>query len=64
MKTRIQVRAEGVGMINKNHFMGYNAHRVFRDIHESGVGLRGFFVGVEAAVISRVGYLLIRNIMY
>jgi hypothetical protein len=57
------VRAEGIGIVTKNHYMGYNSHRVFREIHESGVGLRGFFVGAEAAVLARVGYLFIRNIL-
>lgn len=44
--------------------MGYNSHKIFRQVHESGVGFRGFFAGVEAALIARVGYLTIRNILY
>jgi hypothetical protein len=51
-------------MVNKKNFMGYNSFKIFREVHESGVGFRGFFAGVEAALIARVGYLAVRNILY
>ncbi len=64
VKTRIQIRAEGIGILTKNQFIGINAHKVFREIHETGCGLRGFYVGIEAALFSRLGYLFLRNILY
>jgi solute carrier family 25 oxoglutarate transporter 11 len=47
----------------KNQWIGINPNKVFREIHETGVGLRGFYYGIEAALLSRVGYLFLRNFL-
>jgi solute carrier family 25 oxoglutarate transporter 11 len=36
VKTRSQVRTEGVGLRGKNLYMGINPNKVFREIHATG----------------------------
>lgn len=43
VKTTTQIRAEGIGNRNKNLYMGINPNRVFREIHATGTGMRGFY---------------------
>ncbi|KRX10628.1 Mitochondrial carrier domain [Pseudocohnilembus persalinus] len=64
IKTRIQVRAEGIGIRNRNFQSGYNPHKVFRQIHATGNGFSQFYYGIESFLASRVSYLLIRNFLY
>jgi len=64
VKTRSQVRTEGVGLRGKNLYMGINPNKVFREIHATGQGLRGFYTGFESHFIGRLSYLLIRNLTY
>ena len=64
VKVRTQVRAEGVGLLGKKHYMGINPNKVFREVHETGGGIRGFFYGFEAALYGRVLYLFLRNFLY
>jgi solute carrier family 25 oxoglutarate transporter 11 len=44
--------------------MGINPNKVFREIHETGVGLRGFYHGFEAALSGRMIYLFLRNFLH
>lgn len=64
VKTRTQVRAEGVGIQTIRHYMGINPHKVFREVHQTGVGMRGFYYGLDAALLGRLGYLFVRNVAY
>jgi len=64
VKTRIQQRAEGIGIRQYNFAAGYNPNKVFRELHETGIGLRGIYHGIETALIGRSAYLLIRNFIY
>jgi solute carrier family 25 oxoglutarate transporter 11 len=41
-----------------------NPFKIFRQIHETGRGLSGFYYGFDAALFSRLGYLFIRNFLY
>jgi len=45
VKTRIQQRAEGIGIRQLGHYGGYNPNKVFREIHAQGNGMRGLFQG-------------------
>jgi len=58
------VRTEGIGLRNKYFEMGVNPFKIFRQIHETGRGMSGFYYGFDAALISRLGYLFIRNFLY
>jgi solute carrier family 25 (mitochondrial oxoglutarate transporter), member 11 len=40
VKTRIQIRSEGIGIRNYSIQAGYNPFKVFRQIHETGGGLK------------------------
>lgn len=64
VKTRIQLRSEGIGIRQRNLQAGYNPWRVFRQIHESGVGIRGFYEGFDSHLSGRLVYLLVRNLVY
>ncbi|KAL4499932.1 hypothetical protein ABPG72_015281 [Tetrahymena utriculariae] len=64
IKVRSQIRTEGVGIRSKNLYMGINPHKVFREIHATGNGLRGFYQGFESHLIGRLSYLFIRNLTY
>jgi solute carrier family 25 oxoglutarate transporter 11 len=44
--------------------MGINPNKVFREIHETGNGLRGFYLGFEAALCGRLLYLFLRNFLH
>ena len=45
-------------------YQGYNPNKVFRQMHSMGGGLLGFYQGFEANLLSRLGYLAIRNTLY
>lgn len=64
VKTRIQSRAEGIGIRLKGYRAGYNPFLEFRRIHETGRGFSHFYTGLEAALVSRSVYLLTRNLIY
>lgn len=64
VKTRIQHRAEGIGIRQKGYRAGYNPFLEFRRISETGRGFSYFFHGLEAALVSRSVYLLTRNLIY
>lgn len=64
VKTRTQIRAEGVGNRNKNLQCGINPNKVFREIHATGNGIRGFYHGFESHLVGRLSYLFIRNLTY
>jgi len=64
VKTIIQQRAEGIGIRQYNFAGGYNPNKIFRELHESGIGLRGIYHGIDSALIGRSAYLLIRNGIY
>jgi len=64
VKTRIQQRAEGIGIRQLGHYGGYNPNKVFREIHAQGNGMRGLFQGLESALWARGVYLLARNLVY
>jgi len=64
VKTRIQIRSEGYGIRNYNHWGGYNPNKVFRQIHEQGRGLSGFYQGFDSHFVGRLGYLFLRNGIY
>eukprot|EP01015_Nassula_variabilis_P036704 TRINITY_DN953_c0_g3_i4.p1 TRINITY_DN953_c0_g3~~TRINITY_DN953_c0_g3_i4.p1 ORF type:complete len:288 (-),score=48.50 TRINITY_DN953_c0_g3_i4:61-924(-) len=64
LKVRIQQRAEGIGIRQKNFYAGYNFNRLFRQIHETGVGMKGFYVGLTTAIWARSSHLFVRNLVY
>lgn len=64
VKVRTQVRTEAVGIRSKNLHMGINPFKVFREIHQTGAGLKGFYHGFESHLVGRLSYLLIRNLTY
>lgn len=64
VKTRIQVRAEGVGIRGMNHHAGYNPFKIVREIHESGRGLKALYEGVDSYVAARLVHLFVRNLTY
>jgi solute carrier family 25 oxoglutarate transporter 11 len=64
VKTRVQVRTEAVGLRSYGVHMGINPFRVFREVHATGVGMRGFYYGFESALYSRLGYLFVRNSLH
>jgi len=39
-------------------------NRVFREMHESGIGMRGIYNGIETAIIGRTVNLIARNLTY
>jgi len=43
---------------------GYNPNKVFRELHESGIGLKGIYNGIELALLARTANLFIRNTLY
>ena len=45
-------------------YQGYNPHKVFRQMHQLGGGMMSFYQGFEANLLSRLGYLAIRNTLY
>jgi len=64
IKTRIQQRAEGIGIRQLGHYAGYNPNKVFREIHEQGHGMRGLYAGFDSALLGRGVYLFTRNLVY
>jgi len=64
VKTRIQQRAEGIGIRQIGIYAGYNPNKVFREIHEQGQGMKGFYAGIDSALMGRAVYLLTRNLVY
>lgn len=44
--------------------MGINPFKIFREIHATGNGLRGFYHGFESHLVGRLSYLFIRNLTY
>lgn len=44
--------------------MGINPNKVFREIHETGGGMRAFYCGFEAALSGRILYLFLRNFLH
>lgn len=35
-----------------------------REIHESGRGVRGLFLGLDSYLAARLSYLMVRNVLY
>lgn len=64
IKTRIQLRSEGIGIRGRNLAAGYNPWNVFRGIQASGVGIRGLYQGFDSFILGRLSYLFIRNLTY
>lgn len=64
VKTRIQQRAEGIGIRQIGHYAGYNPNKVFREVHEQGLGMKGLYAGLDSALMGRSVYLLARNLIY
>ena len=44
--------------------MGINPNKVFREIHQTGGGMRAFYYGFEAALCGRLIYLTLRNFLH
>lgn len=44
--------------------MGTSGNQIFRQMHETGGGLKQFYTGFQAHLYGRLGYLLIRNTLY
>lgn len=64
VKTRIQQRAEGIGIRQVGPYAGYNPNKIFREVHSQGLGMRGFYAGLDAALLARGSYLFTRNLVY
>lgn len=64
VKTRIQQRAEGIGIRQLNYYAGYNPNKIFRETHAQGLGMKGLYAGIDSALLSRSVYLLTRNLVY
>lgn len=64
VKTRIQQRAEGIGIRQVGPYAGYNPNKVFRESHAQGLGMRGLYAGLDSALLARGSYLLTRNLVY
>lgn len=64
VKTRIQQRAEGIGIRQIGIYAGYNPNKVFREIHAQGNGMKGLYAGIDSALLSRGIYLFTRNLVY
>jgi len=64
VKTRIQVRAEGIGIRQLGIYAGYNPNKIFREIHAQGNGMKGLYAGLDAALLARGTYLFTRNLVY
>lgn len=47
-----------------NHHLGYNPFKIFREIHESGRGLRSVYEGLDSFVAARLVHLFVRNFVY
>jgi hypothetical protein len=63
-KTKVQLRAEGIGMRQKGLEMGVNFVKVFYQFMEAGYGFRHVFTGLPAALAARMSYLFTRNFIY
>jgi len=64
IKTRIQVRANGIGIRNSNHWGGYNPFKIQREILAQGRGYSYLYHGFSTHLASRINYLTIRNVLY
>jgi len=64
MKTKIQIRAEGVGIRQKSIYGGYNPFAIHNQLYEAGHGTKSLWTGFQAGYFSRVGGLFVRNLIY
>jgi len=64
VKTRIQQRAEGIGIRQLGSYGGYNPNKIFREIHAQGNGMSGLYDGLSVALVARGSYLFVRNLVY
>jgi len=64
VKTRIQQRAEGIGIRQIGHYAGYNPNKIFREIHAQGLGMKGLYAGFDSAILARSSHLFARNLVY
>lgn len=64
MKTKIQIRAEGMGIRQKSIYGGYNPFAIHNQLYEAGHGNKVLWSGFQAGYISRVGGLFVRNLVY
>jgi solute carrier family 25 oxoglutarate transporter 11 len=64
VKTRIQQRAEGIGIRQLGHYGGYNPNKIFREVHAQGNGMKGLYAGLDSALAARGVYLFARTLVY
>jgi len=64
VKTRIQQRAEAIGIRQLGAYGGYNPNKVFREVHAQGNGMKGLYAGIDSALMGRATYLFARNLVY
>lgn len=64
VKTRIQQRAEGIGIRQIGLQAGYNPNKIFREVHAQGLGMKGLYAGLDSALLGRSVYLFTRNLVY
>jgi len=64
LKTKIQIRAEGIGIRQKSIYGGYNPFHVYNQLYSAGYGTSCLWTGFAAGFISRMGGLFVRNLVY
>ncbi len=58
VKTRIQVRAEGIGIRQLGIYAGYNPNKIFREIHAQGNGMKGLYAGQVNIISPKITLLV------
>lgn len=64
LKTKIQIRAEGIGIRQKSIYGGYNPFAVYSQLSQAGYTTSVLWSGFQAGYISRMGGLFVRNLVY
>jgi solute carrier family 25 oxoglutarate transporter 11 len=64
LKTKMQIRSEGIGIRQKSMYGGYNPFQIYDQLYRAGYGTSSLWTGFGAGFISRIGGLFVRNLVY
>jgi len=55
LKTKIQIRAEGIGIRQKSLYGGYNPFQIQNQLYSAGYGTSALWTGFTAGFMARMG---------
>lgn len=64
LKTKMQVRAEGIGIRQKSMWAGHNPFHIERELGRAGYGVKSLWTGFEAGLAARMTAVTVRNLVY